>query len=322
MNEFVILATAVIPITLIVAAGGLARRIGILSEEADRSLLALCINFLIPALIFDTILGNARLREWNNLLLPPIVGFCASSAGIGLAWVAARWSGVTTAAGRRAFAVTTGLQNYLYYALPLTALLFDQGTVGVMFVHNLGVETVLWTVAMAVLSAQGLTRSWRGALNPPVISIVTALGLNLVQAHFISLQSLLRPGGVILTTAHNLGQCAVPLALLLIGAMVADHWHDLRAPSSGRIVSGALLVRFAILPVMYLVIARILPCSIELKRVLAVQGTMPSAMFPVILTRQHNGDSRLALQIVLATTVASLLMIPIWMRLAGLFLHW
>ena len=73
---------------------------------------------------------------------------------------------------------------------------------------------------------------------------------------------------------------------------------------------------------MYIAMARFLPCSVELKRVLAVQGTMPSAMFPVILTRRYQGDSRMALQIVLSTTVVSLVMIPIGLRLASLFLHW
>jgi hypothetical protein len=304
-----------------VAAGLLLRRFRWLTEDADQSLLRVCINLLTPALIFASILGNEKLRALDNLLLPPVVGFCAAAAGIGVAWLISRWSGASHRDQRAPFALTAGLQNYFYYAFPLIALLFDPGTVGVLFMHNVGVDTVLWTVGVGVLSAGGLAKSWRGLLNAPIISLVCAVGLNLAQARERWLQTLFLPGGVIMTTAHTLGQCAVPLALLLTGAIVADHLAEIRQRPSPRIILTALVVRFGIAPILYLLIAKYLPCSVELKRVLVVQGAMPSAMFPILMTRRYGGDSCVAVQIVLATTIASLAMTPLWLRLAGFFIR-
>src|SRR5271154_6520014 len=60
MKEFLTLAGAVTPVFLIVAAGLLLRRFNWLTEEADHSLLRICINLLIPALILSSILGNEK----------------------------------------------------------------------------------------------------------------------------------------------------------------------------------------------------------------------------------------------------------------------
>jgi predicted permease len=181
------------------------------------------------------------------------------------------------------------------------------------------VDTVLWTIGVAVLSAGGLAKSWRGLFNAPILSLVCAVVLNLALPHVALLPGLFVPDGVFLTTARALGQCATPLGLLLTGAIVADHLVDLRRPTL-RVLGWALVVRFGVAPMLYLLIAKFLPCSVELKRVLVVQGTMPSAMFPVLMTRKYGGDSRIAVQIVFATTIASLAFVPLWLRIAGMFI--
>jgi len=318
MREFLILAGSVAPIFAIITAGLLLRRFNWLTEDADQSLLKIVINLLIPALILASILGNETLRQPGNLIVPPVVGFGAATADIAFGWLVAQWSGAATRAERASFAMAAGLQNYLYYALPLIVLLYDPGTVGVLFVHNVGVDVVLWTIVVAALSATGLLNSWRGLVNSPIVALVCAVGLNLAEPHAAWLTHLLAPAGVLLTTARTLGQCATPLALLLTGAVIGDHLADLRRPSP-RLVGAALLVRFGFAPVLYLALARFLPCSVELKRVLVVQGTMPSSMFTILMTRRYGGDSRIAVQVVLATTIASLAMVPLWLALARLF---
>jgi malate permease and related proteins len=71
------------------------------------------------------------------------------------------------------------------------------------------------------------------------------------------------------------------------------------------------------LPLAIIGLALVLPCSIELKRVLVVQAAMPSAMVPVILARLYGGHPRTAVQIVVGTTAVGILTIPLWLR-AGL----
>jgi predicted permease len=56
--------------------------------------------------------------------------------------------------------------------------------------------------------------------------------------------------------------------------------------------------------------AKFLPIATELKQVLLVQAAMPAAMTPVLFARLYGGRPAVAVQIVVATTLLSLLTLP------------
>ena len=300
-------------------AGFLLRRWQWLTEEADQSLLRLCVQVLLPALIFESVLGNEALHRPENLLLPPLVGAIMALAGIALAALAARFAGFETTGERRTFALTAGLQNYGYIPLPLCLLLFDQGTVGVLLVHNVGVEVILWTVGIAVLSGGGWRDGWKRVINAPLLALLLALILNAIDQHVSPPENVLATGRVVMIAVHWLGQCAVPLALLMIGAVIADHLPEIRGSGFARVIMLAGAVRLMVMPVLFVLLAKYLPCSIELKRVIVVQGAMSSAVLPIALTKHYGGDPRTALLVVLGTSSAGLATIPLWIRWGGHF---
>jgi malate permease and related proteins len=80
-------------------------------------------------------------------------------------------------------------------------------------------------------------------------------------------------------------------------------------------------VRLGVMPVLFLLLAKFFPCSPDLKRVLILQGAMPSATFPIVLARHYGGDARVAVQIVLGTSLLGIITIPIWIRLGEHFLN-
>ena len=150
---------------------------------------------------------------------------------------------------------------------------------------------------------------WKGAINPVSVSIVLALVANatglrqkLADAHLDLVFSLIQ----------KLGACAVPLSLLLVGATILDFWPQLSPRQGARVMGFACVLRLAVLPLFFIAAAYFLPCPVELKRVLVVQGAMPAAMFPIILSRTHGGDPVTALRAALGTTLLSLATIPIW----------
>jgi hypothetical protein len=169
------------------------------------------------------------------------------------------------------------------------------------------VEVCLWTVLVLLLSGGRTGVAWRQVFNPPFLAILAALGLNFSGAATHLPTSLV-------TAVHMLGQCAVPLALLLVGATLADHLGDLRSGEGWWRVAPAMLLRMAVLPVGILMLARYLPASLELKRVLLIQAAMPSAVLPVVLARHYGGDAGAALRIVLGTSAISLVTTPLWIR--------
>jgi hypothetical protein len=319
VNEFLTVLTAVLPVFAIMGIGLGLRRRGWLSADADASLMRVTINLLLPCLIFDSVLGNAALRRPENLLLPPLVGFGMVAAGIAISRLFARAAGLKTKPEQRTFAFLTGLQNYAYLVIPLCVSLFDSGTTGVLFVHNVGSEIAMWTLGVTVLTGSGLGGGWKKILNAPLAALLLALVLNFAGMVFTPPAAVAFAGKTVLTVIHWFGQSAIPLALLLIGAIVADHLAEARGGKALRVVVVAALVRLALMPVLFLLLAKYLPCSLELKRVLVLQGAMPSAVLPIVLAQHYGGDARTALQVALGTSVLGLATIPLWIHFGGHF---
>lgn len=312
MSAFLTVLYAVLPVVCVALSGALMRRVNWLNKEADDSLMRVVINVFYPCLVLDNVLGNKALENLGTLMLAPAVGFGTVAVGIAIAWLAVRWRGADSTVVQRTFALVTGIYNYGYVPLPLALTLFDRETAGVLFVHNVGVELALWSIGYAVLTGHKLEHGWRKFITVPLLAVAVALPLNLLGAqHFLPV--------FVLETVKLLGQCAIPLGLVLVGATMADYAGEFKLTRIDRLSWLAVLVRMAVLPVLFLVLAKYLPAPKELRHVILLQAAMPAAVFPIIMSKHYGGDAPLAVRIVVATSLVSVLTIPLVIRLG---MHW
>ncbi len=308
--------SAVLPVFFLALIGIVLRRIRWLTEEADATLLRLVVNVLTPCLIFDKVLGNRALQRAENLFIPPLIGFGGIVLGIGICWLFRRRVGLKTDSEQRTFALVAGLQNYGYVPFPLVLMLFANhpDTPGVLFIHNLGVDIAMWTLGLITLGHATGPGEWRKLINAPLVAIVLSLLINTFEAaHWVP-----RPLSI---TASMLGACAFPLGILLTGAMMADQIRQLHPSRATGILIWSAIFRLGVIPALMLGIARILPCSVEIKRVIVVQAAMPAGVFPIVLSRLYGGDPATAVRIVAGTTILSLITIPLWIQWGIAWLH-
>lgn len=300
--DFLSILSVALPVYLTMAAGAMARRVGLLKPEADASLMKLSVMLLTPALIIERVVGNESVMNIGPVAVAAGLGFTLVALSIGFSYLVAPLIGLKRGEGRRTFSVACGLQNYGFVAIPIvTALFQDEGTLGVLFTFTLGVEIACWTAGVGMLT--GFERApWRLALNAPVITILSSLALNFTGLH-----------GYIPQMAHNtfvmLGACAVPLAVLLIGASIADLIGQEAMQWKVAVLSPVL--RLGVLPFAFVAAAYYLPVTTELKRILIVQAAMPSAVFNIMIARMYGGHASTAVQVVIATTVVSCVTTPI-----------
>lgn len=308
MRELSTIFQAVLPVFAVLATGFVVRRLNWLSANADLSLLRLTVNVLIPCLVVDSLVGNAAVEVPKNLLWAPPVGFGTVALGVIAGKLFAKSWPKESRATRNTFAFTVAVYNYGYLPIPLAMSLFDQATVAVLLVHNWGVEMALWLLGLPLLTGLDPLRQWRKLLNPPLLAIVLAVFLNVSggDQHVPSF---------ILQTAHLLGQCAIPLGMLLIGGTLADHWPGLKWNEGRQIISFAILLRLGLLPMLFLTLALFLPLTAELRRVVILQAAMPAAVFPIVMARHYGGDVATAIRVVTGTTLLSLLTMPVWIHL-------
>lgn len=305
MSETWTVLSAVLPVFALVTVGLILRKLNWLTAAADASLLRVTINVLYPCLILDAALGNPALADINNLALAPVVGFSTAVVGMLLALATRRFNGTRHRAEARTFALSTGVYNYGFIPIPLAMLMFGDETVGVLCVHNVGVDIAIWSVGILLLTGTGLGTAWRKIINAPLLAIVTALSLN-----GLGYGDRIPP--VVATILGWLSDCAIPMSLILVGATLADHLGDFHAAHGWRVMASALILRLGVLPMGFVLLAKFLPASVELKRVIVLEASMASAIFPIVLSRHYGGDPATAVRIALATSAMSLLTMPFW----------
>lgn len=303
MHESLMVLQAAIPVYLVVLLGGLLRRVGVMRPKMDKGLMVLAVYVFFPCLILDKMLAAEVLRNPVLLWSSAGLGFGFIVIGAFLAYLLAPLFGLKIGSGRRTFAASAGLQNYGFIAIPLVAYLYpkDDDVMAILFTHNLGVEFAMWTVLLMLLS--GMARpSWRVFLKGPILAVI--LGILLMQTgteRYVP--------GMLLDLFSTVGVCAIPMSLLLVGTAM----HDLlgKMKFDWKLGAGAVLVRLALIPVLILVCAKYLPLGVELKQVLVIQAALPSGMFPIVMSRHYGGRTDIAITAVIATTITSLLTMPL-----------
>jgi hypothetical protein len=298
---------AILPVFGMIALGTLLRHANWIAQEAEESLFNVVIKVAMPCLIFESVATNRALHDPGNLLLPPLAGFGLTLASLVTGWYAARALGLTHGHGLRTFALTVGLTNYSYLPLPLLDAMFGPESRAVLLVHNVGVEAAVWTGGVLVVTGLSPRQGWRKLLNAPAVALVVALAANLTGA-------VAYLPGPLLTLIHGLASFAIPLGLIMSGVSIQPHLDDPRQLINARVTLTAWLLRLGVLPWIFLLAARYLPASVELKRVLVMQAAMPAAVISVIIARVYGGRPLVAVQIVLGTTALALFTIPFWIR--------
>jgi predicted permease len=294
--------TASMPVYLAMLCGALMRAFRFLPTEVDKGMMRLVVTVLSPCLILHRIVGNEAVMKVLPVAVAAVIGFGLAALGIAVSYLLGPLAGLKVGEGRRTFAVACGLQNYGFVAIPIVDALFPgKGAMGVLFTFTLGVELACWTCGVGVLT--GFSKApWKLALNPPVIAILTALMINFSGLHAWMPVFLMNTFGLI-------GACAVPLAVLLIGAAIADIIGLEKMQVRTALLSP--LIRLGLLPLSFVAVAYWLPLSVDLKRIIVVQAAMPSAVFNIMVARMYGGHAATSVQVVVATTLVSVVTIPL-----------
>ena len=300
-----------IPVFLIIGIGCLCRVVGLVNESSEKNIMTLALNVLYPCFIISNVCGNQALQLVSVVGTALAAGLTLTIAALAVAAGVGRLLKLKAGAERNTFTVSGALQNYGFIPIPLFKGLFPdeaKETIGVLFVHNLGLELALWTIGVVIISGTR-TGMWRRLINGPTVAIVVGLLLNFTAGYQLI-------PGVATEAMTKLGNCTIPVSLLLVGVSLAGVVLKGNWISDWRIPVGALLVRFLIMPVLFLLAAQTLSYSRPLMLIMLVESAMPAAVFPIVIAKHFGGKPAVAVEIVIYTTVASLLMTPALLTLA------
>ena len=316
MNDLLPIVSRVTGVFLVMGVGALARKRNWFTRDSDASLANITANLLLPALFMDRVLASSKLDSLLVAWVPPAIGFCTTVVGLLLAYFLVRkigrFIGCESESSQRSFALGVGICNYGYIPLPLAQHFYPDAEVD-LILHNVGVDLALWTVGIWVIAGGKDSGMKRALLSPPVISIGIAL---LIKQLGIG-PSIPAP---LLQMTHELGQCAIPLGLLLSGAIIVDFLKHAKWRTSARTLFAAVIYRQCLMPILMLGTAALLPLASTIEQVVVLQAAMPTAVFPIVLARLYGQDTTTTLRVVLGTNLIAILTIPIWLYIGRAWL--
>lgn len=281
-------------------AGAILRRTGVLRREHDEGIMQLVFRVMLPCFILDKILGSDVVRSGPVVLWSIFMGFSMLMVGILFGLLIGKIIGLAKGTGMRTFALSSGCQNYGFTAAPVAEILWGSGSLALLFVHNIGVETAMWSIGVMMMSGErGI--SWRRLVNGPLIAV--AIGLTLVA---LGLDD--KFTGSARTAMSMIGIGAFPVSIFITGCTMMD--LVTAEKPDWRVIGGSLVNRLMLTPFVILCAAKFLPIATELRQVLVVQAAMPAGLSAILIARIYGGRPAVAVQIVIATTIGSLLTLP------------
>ncbi len=331
MDSLRFAVSAVAPIIFMVGIGYTLKRIGLMSQEFAKAANKLVFRALLPVMLFLNVykiqdIGSIRLGYIAYSLIALLVIFALSIPVVML---------VTKPRERRGVLLQGAFRsNYALIGIPLAQSLFGEDGTMIATLLSAAVIPLFNVLAVVSLSLFRDTKKESGVgrvrgivrdilHNPLIISIAVGVVVLCIRAVFVRCGIAFRLSDVepVYKVLTQLSGVATPLALLVLGAQFEfSAVRQLRR----EIIFGTLM-RTVIVPLLglgtaYLFFADTFSGA-HFAAFVAMFAT-PVAVSSVAMTQEMGGDTALAGQLVVWTTLSSTLsvfLIALILRMAGVF---
>ncbi|MEW8958311.1 MAG: AEC family transporter [Moorella sp. (in: firmicutes)] len=289
--------------------GFMGRRLQILSPESDKALSDVIFYFTMPALTITSMNLKVSPQELNNAFFILAAAVILVLLSYVLCLPVGRWLRLPVREDK-ALRLTAAFGNVAYLGFPVAYSLWGQLGVFYAAMYALGHNILFWTLGVYLMEDNHHSGiNWRQVLNINVLAI--AAGLLLAVTHIQLPLFLFNP-------LEGMGQATIPLALLLVGSMLAE--SPLRELAVNKNVYYMIAIRLLILPLVALGAMALLPGWDRVARSLVVlEMAMPAAAIAPAVARKYGGDYGLVSHGVVSTTLVSMLTIPLWVWLLNCY---
>lgn len=287
----------------IIIIGMVAKRFRIVDEHGDRVISSLIVNITTPALIISTMTIELNPQIAKNIFI--IIALTLFV--LGFSWF---FSKLTTKGEHltddeaRVYRFATIFGNTSFLGFPMCFALF--GRVGLLYasIYSAVQDIFFWTAGVSIMSEEENGRSLSNMLNPNLIAI--AIGIVILFTN-IKLPVFLD------NAISSIGGATMPLALMMVGSGFSS--FDLSFGGIKNMLK-VIFFKLVVMPIIIGIILFKLPIDDLVKYVVLLEFAMPTAASSVVMARNFDRDFTLASKLVMATTLISMLTIPLLILLA------
>lgn len=311
MDSLIYSLNATIPVFLVIAAGYILKRIGMLNGEFVKCANKFNFSVTLPVLLFVDLLATDIIGDFDLTY----VLFCAVVTVVvfvGL-WIGARvflkdksLVGEFVQAGYRSSAAILGvafIQN----------IYGDSGMAPVMIIGCVPLFNIFAVLALTFEgengkdSAEHIKQSLINIIkNPIIIAIAAGVFASLIKINFPE---------IIDKTLLSFAKMASPLALITIGA----GFEEKKALSKIKPTVSAALIKLMVLPAVFLPLAVKLGFRDQALVALIIMLGSPTTPSSYIMAKNMGHDGVLTSSVVVATTLMSSVTLTLWIFIARYF---
>ena len=285
---------------LLIIVGIVLKRLNVVRSQDKRVLTDLVIGLFLPASIVNSfqISFDPKMVENFGLLIGLSSVSMVISYVLGLCLYGKRDPKQSAA-----LRFGTLISNAGFIGMPIAESFF--GSVGLMYasIYLVPIRISLWTLGLSFYTKEKdiMAGIKKVAAHPCLVAIYIGLVLLVGDIH------LAEP---VAMTVLMLGKCTTPVVMILIGVMIGEV-EDLSSIFKGLVVRYSLLRLFVIPAIMYGLV-RLLHVNTLVGGIAVILAAMPAATTTSILAAKYEGDYILGTEMVVLSTLMSLISIPIW----------
>ncbi len=287
---------------IIMLIGFIAKKRNIINDTVSKKLSELLLKITSPLLVISSFQVDFTQEIMQNVLIVLIFSIAAHIVSILLGQILFKRSSTET---KKIMKFSAIYSNCGYMGFPLLESIF--GKTGVLYgsVYVAAFNVFLWTNGIMIFSnRKKLDRHTikKALLNPGIVSVIIGILL------FTFSLKLPAPAA---KAIELVGSMTVPLSMLIIGATIAG--CEFKKLLKGWELYYAAAVRLILIPVLAFVVLKLLGLSDMLLKVCVLLVAMPAAATTAIFAELFDGDSIFASRVVVLSTLASILTIPLLM---------
>jgi len=201
---------------------------------------------------------------------------------------------------------TAAMPNCGFVGLPLCSALLGSARGTVFAAMAMAAYNVWFFTYVTCLFRPGEKLHWKTFVTPTNIATVVML-LMLVTGW--------RLPGPVQSFCSAVGGCTTPLALMIVGVLLAD--SDIGALLRKGFLYRVTLLRGIVFPLLFMLVLWALPLDNVLRTGLAVIAACPAGSLAAVVAKQTGTEEVLASQAVAHSTVCMLVTVPAMLMLAG-----
>lgn len=290
-------------------------RRGWLTREVNKNMGSMVMQVTIPAMLITTI---GSLNITNDILVGFFLSVLTQTGAMVLFGLLMRLYAKWRKLDSRLFDmldITTGSLNTGFLGLPIVMIFYGQSGIMYMSAGVLGLNLYLWSYGVYVLKgkqggsfAQMQKTFLKGAINPNCIAILLGLILALTTTTAALPEAFVE-------FLQKLGDLSTPLSLIYIGALAGSSGIcQLLREKTAFEISLVKMVGMPLLAMLFLFFA---PASNLAKSVFLLVTALPAAVVVPMMVEQYGYGEKLSSDIVLLTTIFSIVEIPLIVALAS-----